>query len=160
MKSLLLLVILLIFYACSSSKQVSDPLVSQKQNEYDESFDPNTLQDDDIIIVKNDLPLPGSTENNSSVAGETNIITEARGFRVQIIATKSIETASQVELEARDVFDSLNHKVYLIFDAPNYKVRVGDVIDRDEADDIRDIAKDYGYRGAFVVRSKVNKTSQ
>jgi hypothetical protein len=50
----------------------------------------------------------------------------------------------------------MKYRVYLIFDAPLYKVRVGDVIKKTDAEEIKDIAKDYGYREAFTVPSKVN----
>lgn len=161
MKIFSLLLISILVYSCATSQQSIEKTDTQNSNPYDESFDPNTLNDDDIIIVKNDqlisdkkVELPSNTINDQDIT-----IKEVRGYRVQIIATKDIESASQAELEAKDIFGTLNHKIYLIFDAPNYKVRVGDVVKRDEADEIREIAKDYGYRGAFVVKSKVNVTS-
>jgi hypothetical protein len=161
MKTIIILVILTFFYSCTSSREVieKEENLSAKSNPYDESFDPNTLKDDDIIIVGDESPSQQSDMTLNAVEPDVQI-TETNGYRIQIIATKSIEAASQAELEAKDIFESLNHKVYLIFDAPNYKVRIGDVINRNEADEIRDIAKDYGYRGAFVVRSKVNVQSQ
>ena len=161
MKIFSLLLISFLIYACASSQQAIETNDLKKTNPYDESFDPNTLNDDDIVITKYDQPvendkilIPTEVIQNDKVT-----IKEVRGYRVQIIATKNIESASQAELEAKDIFGTLNHKIYLIFDAPNYKVRVGDVVSRDEADTIREIAKDYGYRGAFVVKSKVNVTA-
>lgn len=158
MKIVTLLFALFMVYACASSKQTVDSNTLPKTSPYDESFDPNTLNDDDIVITKYDQPVSAVKAETKEIVGNTeNVeIKEIRGYRVQIIATKSIEAASQAEMEAKDIFDALSHKVYLIFDAPNYKVRVGDVASRDEADEIREIAKDYGYRGAFVVSSKVN----
>ena len=159
MKLLMSALALLFFFSCASSTKVAEEQSSQKSNLYDESFDPNTLNDDDIVIANYDTPAGNQGNINSDPAANAEI-REAMGFRVQIVATKSIESATQVELEAKDIFEALNHKVYLIFDAPNYKVRVGDSIKREEADEIRDVAKDYGYRGAFVVRSKVNIIDQ
>lgn len=160
MKILFLIALSILIYSCASTQQAAENNSENNSNTYDESFDPNSLKDDDIVIAKYDQPaavaVADGATNSASTTDENVGIKEVRGYRVQIIATKNIESASQAELEAKDIFGRLKHKVYLIFDAPNYKVRVGDVITRDDADEIRDIAKDYGYRGAFVVKSKVN----
>ncbi len=158
MKILILFVVIGLIAGCSSTKQVSDPLGDRVSPKYDESFDPNTLNDDDIVIAKIEPKVVEAENNNSEnqlADGEIKF-KEASGFRVQLVATKNIESATLTEQEAKDLFDTMKHKVYLIFDAPLYKVRVGDVINRNDADEIRDTAKDYGYREAFIVPSKVN----
>jgi uncharacterized protein YcfL len=158
MKLLYLLIVLYLIAACSSSKQIIEADTNNSGHmKYDESFDPNTLNDDDIVIVKQeDAKATDQIGPVSNVSQEESTFREAQGFRVQILATKSIENATLIEQEAKDLFNTMNHKIYLIFDAPLYKVRVGDVISRDNAEEIRDIAKDYGYREAFIVPSKIN----
>ena len=157
MKSFITLISIFLIIACSSSEQmiVKD---DQKPNPYDESFDPNSLNDDDIAVHKYDVGPKTGVNNNSgpAISQQEPVFKEVKGFRVQIIATKSIETATMAEQEAKDLFKSMDHKTYLIFDAPLYKLRIGDVTTRDEAEEIRDIAKDYGYREAFIVPTKVN----
>ena len=158
MKYFLMSLTMLILFACSASKQVQQPENNVQTEKYDESFDPNSLNDDDIVIAKHDEPLAAANKNDTDLntADEEVAYKEANGFRVQILATKNIETATVTEQEAKDLFQNSNHKVYLIFDAPLYKVRVGDVTSRDSAEEIRDIAKDYGFKEAFIVPSKVN----
>lgn len=159
MKTLLSMLILFSIMACSSSEKVVVKEEPQKANPYDETFDPNSLKDDDIVINKFDR---NQSVNNNTITGtndesiEETLFSEVKGFRVQIMATKSIETATLAEQEAKELFESMNQKTYLIFDAPLYKLRVGDATTRDEAEDIRDVAKDYGYREAFIVPTKVN----
>lgn len=130
----------------------------QQPDKYDESFDPNTLNDDDIVIDQFAAIKDSKKENliEQSIDLKDQVFKEVKGFRVQILATKSIEAATLTEQEAKDLFSSMEHTVYLIFDAPLYKIRVGDVTSRDDAEEIRDVAKDYGYREAFIVPSKVN----
>jgi SPOR domain len=158
MKFITLFTLLLIIGACTSPKQLTVPKVENKSSKYDESFDPNTLNDDDIVIAK----LESKKTSGDKIETQINTIAgeikykEADGFRVQLVATKSIETASLTEQEATDIFAAKKQKIYLIFDAPQYKVRVGDFLNRSDAEEIRDLAKDYGYRDAFIVLGKVN----
>jgi len=159
MKIFSLFLIAYLVVSCSSTRQIADTEQPDRESaaKYDESFDPNTLNDDDIVIVKQeDAKAARQIETEKNVYQENPTFHEAQGFRVQILATKNIENATLVEQEAKDLFKTMNHKIYLIFDAPLYKIRVGDVTSRDVADEIRDVAKDYGYREAFVVPSKIN----
>ena len=128
MKLFISLLIAFIIIGCSSSEQMTTRGDQKKSNQYDESFDPNSLNDDDIVIHKIDAGSVSPVKNNTSTSAVTGQpeYREVRGFRVQLIATKSIETATLAEQEAKDLFESLNHKTYLIFDAPFYKLRVGD----------------------------------
>ena len=157
MKTLIIFLSFFFIFSCSSSEQMVDKDDQQKSNPYDESFDPNSLNDDDIVVHKFDAISVDNDNISGSASSQQEVVyKDVKGFRVQIIATKSIETATLSEQEAKDLFENMNHKIYLIFDAPLYKLRVGDVTRRDEAEEIRDVAKDYGYREAFIVPTKVN----
>ena len=146
--------------ACAGSKELAEkPEAETEKIDYNESFDPLTLNDDDIVIVadakiseKNIIP---ENKDNSQeiIPGK-----EVNGFRVQLIATKNIETASLVKLESTERFSRDGQNIYEIFEAPLYKIRVGDCLTRDDAEALRDLAQKYGYREAFIVKSKVYKT--
>jgi hypothetical protein len=143
-----------IYLGCAGTKEV----VKEEDNpqiiaQIDESFDPLTLNDDDIVIEGEKL----GTNDDVKINDDTKIAVpkEINGFRVQILATKNIETASLFEQEASERFQNQDHKTYLIFEAPLYKIRVGDCKDRSEAELLRDMAKSYGYREAFIVKSKI-----
>lgn len=152
----ILLLPFIFFIACAGPKEtakVEKPL--EKKAAYDESFDPLSLDDDDINIepkstVETGINAPASTNENEEIPFQ-----EINGYRIQILATDNIETASLVEQEATDRFARDGHKVYLIFEAPLYKIRVGDCKERLAAEELRDSAKQYGYQGAFIVKSKV-----
>jgi hypothetical protein len=144
---------------CSSIKQASKKDL-QKENQpvgYDESFDPLTLNDDDLEITADTTRTTGDTaKTKDSATPQAMAAKEADGFRVQILATNNIENASLTEQEATARFGSLGFKVYLIFEAPLYKIRVGDCVDRNAAEELRDKAKELGYSGAFIVKTQVN----
>ena len=147
---------LIFFIGCAGTKEViQKEQPKQDINQYDESFDPLTLNDDDIIIVGVDnTPLNDNTGENYE-GDKLTTLKEITGFRVQILATKNIETASLFEQEASERFKNLDQKTYLIFEAPLYKIRVGDCKERLQAEELRDAAVQYGYREAFIVKTKI-----
>lgn len=158
MKYCLFLITAIIWISCSGSREMKKEDVSTKQEEvYDESFDPLSLNDDDLILPEVNL-TSNQIEDNSSVKnvdrGGLNPV-ETNGFRVQIIATQDYEKATLLEEEAKNQFSGLNHNAYLIFEAPLYKIRLGDFINRDDAEELKNTVKDFGYREAFIVRTKI-----
>ena len=145
--------------SCGGSKQLvqDKPKIENRTGQYDESFDPLTLNDDDLVIVPDSSgPAQMGSATEQKKRPSPAATKEAEGFRVQILATNNIETASLTEQEANARFESLGHKTYLVFEAPLYKIRIGDCIDRNTAEELRDKAKEYGYSGAFIVKTKVN----
>ncbi len=135
------------------------PKQAEKTSGYDESFDPLSLKDDDIVIKP--ASEPGQKDEDKSVKKnetkeDTQIQTVVDGYRVQLLATRSIESATLVKQKAEEQFQPYNYKVYWSFEAPFYKIRIGDVLKRTDAEAIRDLAKNLGYDQAFPVRSKVH----
>ncbi len=146
----------LIYMSCSGTKEViKEDIPLQDTYQFDESFDPLTLDDDDIIIAGDENTQIIYNAGNNPDTEKIDALKEITGFRVQFLATKNIETASLFEQEASERFNHLDHKTYLIFEAPLYKIRVGDCEDRSEAEELRDLATEYGYRESFIVKSKI-----
>ena len=144
------------YMSCSGTKEViKEDIPLQDTYQFDESFDPLTLDDDDIIIAGDENTQIIYNAGNNPDTEKIDALKEITGFRVQILATKNIETASLFEQEASERFNHLDHKTYLIFEAPLYKIRVGDCEDRSEAEELRDLATEYGYRESFIVKSKI-----
>jgi hypothetical protein len=144
------------FIGCAGTKEaIQEEQPKQDINQYDESFNPLTLNDDDITIVgAENTPLNDNLSDNSE-GDKLTTLKEITGFRVQILATKNIETASLFEQEASERFKNLDQKTYLIFETPLYKIRVGDCKERSQAEELRDLAIQYGYREAFIVKTKI-----
>ena len=74
------------------------------------------------------------------------------GYRVQVFASADRERAEAIAAEARSRF---GEPVYVEFDPPLYKVRVGDCITRHEADTLKDRANAQGYEGSWVAETMV-----
>ena len=157
-----LIILIAIVLSCSSNKfGWKDETGSETGNErttgFIEDFDPLTLNDDDIVV-------PADREDASDEGiqrGETEKITPVderstdemvQGFRVQLMATGDGEQARE---ERRSAVFNFQEHVYLIFEAPLYKIRVGDCLNRREAEALRSEAIRKGFRDAWIVPSKV-----
>lgn len=116
-------------------------------------FDPVEIADDGVLIPR----TPSIKQNilkpvNKKPAEEVFEEQERQGFRVQIFSSSANSGARKIEEKASGQFSD---KVYLTYDPPTYKVRVGDCLAREEANIILQKAKTLGYRDAWVVRDKV-----
>lgn len=152
----LLVVVGLFLVGCTGSKSVTKQ-DSHSDTKYDESFDPLTLDDNDIEFPSI-LTDVNTKDNDTSLNNKDDITAfqkEVNGFRVQIIATQDLEKATLLEEEAKSQFSINGNKTYLVFEAPLYKIRLGDFTTRNQADELKIQALKYGYREAFIVRSKV-----
>lgn len=76
-----------------------------------------------------------------------------RGYRVQIFLSDDLREASRVMAEARERFEQ---EVYLEYDAPYYKVRVGDCPTEREGEELLRVARRLGYPDAWLVRTIIS----
>ncbi|MDP8228290.1 MAG: SPOR domain-containing protein [Candidatus Electryoneaceae bacterium] len=99
-------------------------------------------------------PLRPSSGTISSI-GEiySGTMQTVSGYRVQVVAASDQSSARLIEENIRQQFGDI---VYLIYEAPRYKVRVGNFTVRDEATLFRQQLMQAGYRDAWVVPSQVN----
>jgi len=92
--------------------------------------------------------LPG-IQASGELAGEARVV---EGYRVQVYAGKDQAAARKIELQIRERYGVA---IYLVYEAPQYKVRVGDFIDRNQAVNFGKSLKEGGYMDAWIVRSLV-----
>ncbi len=170
----LLVVLAVLMMSCAASKKQVAGTGSTKETltnlsiPFDETFDPLSLEDDDIEIKRTsnsanatktnlqDLKIEHPTATKQEPLPDSLIsYKEADGFRVQIFAGRNVEAATMTKNKAQVDFAPYGQKVYFIFEAPFYKVRIGDFLMRSKADQARELARQLGYREAFVVRSKI-----
>ena len=100
-------------------------------------------------IPQEDQPSPGLPEDSLSMShpGVT------QGYRVQIYLSDSLPEAARVMAEARERFQE---EVYLEYDAPYYKVRVGDCQTESMGQELLKTAHDLGYKDAWLVYTTIN----
>jgi hypothetical protein len=147
----------LLVLGCGAGKEIAreEPEIENRPGRYDESFDPMTLNDDDLVILADSSQSTHLPTTDQKLKPSPAATKEIEGFKVQILATNNIESASLTEQEANARFEPLGHKTYLVFEAPLYKIRIGDCMDRNAAEELRDKAMEFGYSGAFIVKTKI-----
>jgi hypothetical protein len=78
------------------------------------------------------------------------------GFRVQVISTNKRGDANEAKAKVMQLFP--DYRTYLDYQAPYFKVRVGDFKTREEASELRDKLSDLYSGGVFVVPAIINVT--
>lgn len=128
------------------------PVISQSQ---EWRFEPDSLQDDGPIIPMIINPLINGIVPEKDYSDNINEVEsgkEYNGFQVQVLSTKNGENAEDMRMK---LISQLNHSVLVIFEAPNYKVRVGAFTDRKYAQQLLEQLNDLGYRRAWIVRARL-----
>ena len=77
----------------------------------------------------------------------------SEGYRVQVLATRYFERADSLAVLMKN---TVSDSVYVDFEAPNYKVRIGDFIDRDSAESLQQELVQMGYNSAWILRARIN----
>lgn len=148
----MMLVMAVVLSACAGSRH-ADRRPAQK-----EAFDPQDLDDDDLLS-RSERPVPSTVETRPEAPAQPDVQTsgvEGRslvdGYRVQLIASSSQETAERVRSQAVRQFEVA---AYVEYHPPFYKVMIGDCRNRDEADALVEVAKAKGYASPLRVQTDV-----
>ena len=88
---------------------------------------------------------------NISSNEEINLI---KGYRVQIVISQNEQELQDVKIE---IEKSIDEQTYIIFELPNYKLRVGNFLNRKEAESFQKKIVRLGYRTAWVVPTMIEK---
>ena len=114
-------------------------------------FDPTKLNDPVAKWPKIISQLDINTDiSNEVIVDTTKIIIE--GFRIQLIATQELVNLEKLQ---KDLFNSYNQNTYIVFEAPNYKLRMGNFIDRSKAEIFRQRLRKEGYPSAWIIRTRI-----
>ena len=74
------------------------------------------------------------------------------GYRVQVFASATRDGAERAAAEVRA---KLQEAVTIQYEAPFYKVRVGNCVTRHEAERLKDRAEQEGYEGSFITETTI-----
>lgn len=128
----------------------------EKLHFYEHSFRPSTYDMPVQFPEQNDRTE--QTVRSPAAYGATSHVTIAapetvQGFRVQIINTNRYDESAAIRTALLTTFDTW--WVYVMFDSPTYKVRIGDFQSRLEAKRAMELILSKGFSGAWVVPDKV-----
>ena len=102
------------------------------------------------VIINNVLDDSTSFEFLLSLDSVQSV---SEGYRVQVLATRYFERADSLAVIMKN---TVSDSVYVDFEAPNYKVRIGDFIDRDSAESLQQELVQMGYNSAWILRTRIN----
>ena len=83
-----------------------------------------------------------------------SLVGTVEGFRVLVLTTDNPEEANQVKADI--YFNQNANEVYVDFEPPFYKVKVGDFDSQKNADDLKFKLNQLGYKEAKVIKEKIN----
>ena len=115
----------------------------------------------DTIIVKKDSRLDLLTQKQASINKRSSMMTSAgqyKGYRIQVLSTNKREDAFKVKADLMAAFP--DQKSYIIFQSPNFKVRIGNFLKRSEAESFR---KQLAYvypQGGYIVEDAIEYTEK
>jgi len=162
---------LVLFSDCSRPQKPSDETQEADSRDRDYRFNPLDLSQD-LEIVPQKYPQSGEIggqleaaefETPTDVTATSHIVgfpdaidtLNHQAYRVQLFTSKLYGEARQALRVAQEIFD---RSVFLDYEVPYFKVRVGSFSDREEAEDYQQKAKAAGYPEAWVVMVNVGVT--
>lgn len=115
-------------------------------------FDPDQHRDvqPKWPVIINNVLLGDNVIDSILIEDTVHWVTE--GFRVQVLASKSMTKADSLSTILNSTLDD---SVYVVYETPNYKVRIGDYVIREDADNMRKNLNNMGYRSAWVIHTRI-----
>jgi hypothetical protein len=151
--------------SCATTQKTPKEQPERKESPVNmiEDFDPSSLNDEIISIKpksKKDeqtfVPSSLVKTDTANTSGDS-IQVETRqvpGYRVQIAAVTNQQDA--IEIRRKAMLDFENANVYLIFEPPYYKIRVGDFEYRHTAEELQQKAIQLDYKDSWIVPTIVS----
>jgi len=125
------------------------PLLSQEIQVIDHKI-VKDIQPNWPVIINNVLDDSTSFEFLLSLDSVQSV---SEGYRVQVLATRYFDRADSLAVIMKN---TVSYSVYVDFEAPNYKVRIGDFIDRNSAESLQQELVQMGYNSAWILRARIN----
>ena len=116
------------------------------------NFDPDKLKDPEPRWPKVVSPFSLDTRELKLAGNSDSSQIIIEGFRVQVLATSSQENADRLRDELAIEYGK---NIYIVFEAPNYKVRIGNFIDRRLAEKLRLELINKGYPSSWIIRTRI-----
>ncbi len=110
----------------------------------------------DTIVVKKDSRLDLLTAKQAQLNKRTAMLTsdgQYKGYRLQVISTNSRDQAFRIKTELLSRFP--DHKTYTSYQSPLFKVRIGNFVRREDAEQFRKLLNRFYPKGVYVVEDVI-----
>jgi len=159
--------LILLTAGCSSSQPFQEEIQEQETpkqeapkekklplSEYEATLNPVDF-DQEVEIVQKTHVEEKKQQRLLEIPKDSLIIQEEiiQGFRIQIFNSSNVDEIMRMKNIALEKF--LGDSIYVVYDAPVYKLRVGDFVKRYEANQRLPEFVEKGYRDAWVVSDRV-----
>ena len=151
-----LFVIGLMLASCGAIRETGEESTSKAAlNEYEASFRPSDHDQPlkDFFPEEDTTGRKDSTSTSRVSTPQSQELTQ--GYRVQVFGTTSYDEAKNTKAAVESQF--VDEWFYIVYDAPTYKLRAGNFLERYEADRFAKLLAEKGYRDAWVVPERVLK---
>ncbi len=134
-------------------KRGFDPLELPEDREVIPLTHPRTgdIQGQTAFVEADNAEADTSLSQQTDAAGKIDSL-NSQAYRVQLLTSKVYGDARYAAQVAEEIFD---HQVFMDYEVPYFKVRVGSFVDRDEAEEYLMRVKSAGYTDAWVVMVNV-----
>jgi hypothetical protein len=148
----------LLFAGCAPRevvREAEEDSFVEDLHRYEKEFDPTAYNT--TLAVQRDEETPGRQPANVAFPeiDEPEVPEYAQGFRIQLYSTSDIEAAQEVYTAADSLFTG--HWIYVVYEVPFYKVRLGDFSSRPQANRMMAEIVGRGFRDAWVVPDRIVK---
>jgi hypothetical protein len=110
----------------------------------------------DSIIVRKDIRLDILSAKQAQINKRTSMLTsngQYKGYRVQVSSTRTREDAFRTKSMLLTNFPE--YKTYVMYQSPNFKVRIGNFIKKDDADKFRKQLAYFFPQGTYIVEDAI-----
>lgn len=110
----------------------------------------------DTIIVHKDARVDVLTEKQAAINKVTSKMTANglfRGYRLQVLNTRTRDDAFKLKASLLENFP--DEKVYILYQSPYFKVRIGNFVNRNDAEDFKKQLSSYSSNPAYVVEDLI-----
>lgn len=113
----------------------------------------------DSIIVKKDPRLDVLTARQALINKRTAMLTSTgqyRGFRIQVLSTPKRTDA--FNMKSLLLTNFADQKTYVMYQSPNFKVRIGNFLRKEDADSYRKQMAGFFPGGVYIVEDTIEYT--
>ena len=110
-------------------------------------------------------PIPSTPKVLDKVFGTSQLnvldsiknarVSTREGFRLQIYEASAADQANKILNKYKK---ALSDSLYIIFEAPLYKIRYGNFITKPEAEAVKNALKKKGYKNIWIVKSRIEQS--
>jgi len=122
--------------------------------EYEREFNPSDYNEPFVLHVEEEEE-PDEEPTHIPDIDEPDTPEYLQGFRIQLYSTSDMVAAQEIHNYADSLF--IDHWIYVVYEVPFYKVRLGDFETRPQANRILAQVTDKGFRDAWIVPDRVVK---